>query len=56
MKGRGIFTKSPKNETSFRDVAISTNVVDLPKKYSNVQDREKNLLTEKWIDEENKSE
>ena len=52
MKGRGIFTKSPKNETSFRDVAISTTVVDLLKKYRNEQDREKNLLAEKWIGED----
>ena len=52
LGGKGIFTKSPKNQSSVRKIAISLNSVELLKEHQQVQLTEKNLLAEKWVDED----
>jgi len=52
LSGTGIFTKSPKDQSSVRKIAISLTSIELLKKHQQVQIAEKNLLAEKWIGED----
>ena len=51
LKGLGIFTKSPKNESSVRTVMISNSMVRLLKQYHSEQTKVRLQLGEKWVDE-----
>ena len=51
LKGMGIFTKSPKNESSIRTVVISGSMVALLKQYHSEQAKIRLQLGEKWKDE-----
>ena len=51
LAGRGIFTKSTKNESSVRSVVISNNSTSLLTVYRQEQLKTKLQLREKWIDE-----
>ena len=51
LVGKGVFTKRPKNESSIRDVALSSSTLALLKIYQKEQMRTWLLLKEKWIDE-----
>ena len=51
LVGKGVFTKRPKNESSIRDVALSSSTLALLKIYQKEQMRTRLLLKEKWIDE-----
>ena len=50
MHGKGIFTKSPKNETSMRDVALSDYCIELLQKHRAQQMEMRSQLGEKWED------
>lgn len=52
LSGKGIFTKSPKNQSSVRKIALSENIIELLCDYQQKQTEEKNLLAEKWIGED----
>ena len=52
LSGKGIFTKSPKNQSSVRKIALSENIIELLRDYQQKQTEEKNLLAEKWIGED----
>lgn len=51
LVGKGVFTKRPKNESSIRDVALSSSTLALLKMYQKEQMKTRLLLEEKWIDE-----
>ena len=51
LVGKGVFTKRPKNESSIRDVALSSSTLALLKIYQKEQMKTRLLLEEKWIDE-----
>lgn len=51
LKGKGIYTKEPKNKSSIRQVAISASVLDLLERYREWQTREKLSKGEGWVDE-----
>ena len=51
LRGKGIFTKSPKNETSVRNVALSENMLTQLKEYHKWQIEQKELLANQWHDE-----
>ena len=51
LGGKGIFTKSTKNQSSFRNVAISNSTVNFLKTYHMEQLETKSNLADKWIDE-----
>ena len=51
LAGKGVFTKRPKNESSVRDVALSSSILSLLKLHRKEQARARLLLEEKWIDE-----
>ena len=51
LGGKGIFTKSTKNQSSVRNVAISNSTVNLLKTYQMEQLETKSNLADKWVDE-----
>ncbi len=51
LGGKGIFTKVPKNQSSVRSLALSSSVMDLLRKYSVWQKKQKLILANEWIDE-----
>lgn len=50
MRGKGIFTKSTKTETSVRDIALSRHSISMLQEYRFEQEQEKYNLGDKWID------
>jgi len=50
LGGKGIYTKSPKNSSSVRQVAISDSVMTLLKKYRTWQAQKRFTMGDKWID------
>lgn len=51
LGGKGVFTKSPKNESSVRNLVLSASIMELLKKYSLWQKEQKFMLANKWYDE-----
>ncbi|MBB5336135.1 tyrosine recombinase XerC [Pectinatus brassicae] len=51
LGGKGVFTKSPKNESSVRNLVLSASIMELLKKYSLWQKEQKFMLANKWHDE-----
>ena len=52
VHGKGIITKSPKNESSIRSVTISSNSLLLLEAYRSQQQETKHMLGSLWADEE----
>ena len=52
LRGRGIYTKEPKNKSSIRQVAISASVLDLLGRYREWQTRQRVAAGEMWADED----
>jgi integrase len=51
LKGKGIFTKDPKNKSSIRRIALSGSLIILLKQYHTWQLEQKFMLANKWVDE-----
>ena len=48
MRGKGIFTKTPKNETSVRDIALSKHSIRMLQKHREMQQQQRDQLKDKW--------
>ena len=51
LKGMGVYTKEPKNQSSVRQVAISASVLELLERYRKRQAAERLSMGERWADE-----
>lgn len=50
LSDKGVFTKTPKNESSIRDVAVPDFVVSLLNEYKLWYDKQKSIYSELWTD------
>jgi len=51
LRGKGVFTKDPKNKSSIRCIALSDSLLDLLKLYKKEQLEQKFMLANKWMEE-----
>jgi len=50
LKGKGIFTKEPKNKSSIRHIALSGSLIILLRQYQKWQLEQRFMLGNKWVD------